>query len=124
MKEKELEMLEEKLINCQEDNYEEDDTLNALEDIFSDLIGVGLDTSELEDIKIDKKEFEKGVKSVSKIAGMFSCLKNVGMDTDSAFSYIINERNIEHSQIMQKMINKDQKEVAKIQSLQIDNQQV
>lgn len=124
MKEKELEMPEEKLINCQEDNYEEDDTLNALEDIFSDLIGVGLDTSELEDIKIDKKEFEKGVKSVSKIAGMFSCLKNVGMDTDSAFSYIINERNIEHSQIMQKMINKDQKEVAKIQSLQIDNQQV
>lgn len=124
MKEKELEMPEEKLINCQEDNYEEDDTLNALEDIFSDLIGVGLDTSELEDIKIDKKEFEKGVKSVSKIAGMFSCLKNVGMDTDSAFSYIINERNIEHSQIMQKMINKDQKEVAKIQSLQIDNQQI
>lgn len=122
MKEKKLETTEYLDNECVE--MEDDDSLDVLKDMLSDLIGVELDISELEDIKIDKAEFAKGVKSVSKFAGMFSCLKNVGMDTDSAFSLIINERNIEHSQAMQKMINKDQKEVAKIQSVQMENHQI
>lgn len=106
------------------DITEENSSTDLLEDILSDLMSVELDVSDLEGIKVDKTEFAKGVKSFSKYAGMFACLKNVGFDTDSAVGFILNERNIEHAQKMQKLINDNQKEVANITKLNIENSQI
>ena len=111
-------------LDLEDVNEEESSPMELLEDILSDLMSVELDTSDLEGIKVDKTEFVKGVKGVSKIAGMFTCLKNVGMDTDSAVGFILNERNIEHAQKMQKLINDNQKEVANITKLNIENSQI
>lgn len=106
------------------DEKEEYDHLGLLENILSDLMSVELDTSDLEGVKIDKTEFAKGVKSFSKFAGMFVCLKNVGMDTESAVSLILNERNIEHAHKIQKLINDNQENIAKITNINVENHQI
>ena len=90
------------------------DNSEYINELLLDMLKVSIDVSNLEDCIIDKKEFTKGIKEVSKVAGMFTCLKNVGMDTESALTYILNESNIKHSQDMQKMINQNQIEVGKI----------
>ena len=106
------------------DITEENSSKDLLEDILSDLMSVELDVSDLEGIKVDKTEFAKGVKSVSKYAGMFACLKNVGFDTDSAVGFILNERNIEHAQKMQKLINESQEKIAKNTRISVESHQI
>ena len=111
-------------LDLEDVNEEESSPMELLGDILSDLMSVELDTSDLEGIKVDKTEFVKGVKGVSKIAGMFTCLKNVGMDTDSAVGFILNERNIEHAQKMQKLINESQEKIAKNTSINVESHQI
>ena len=111
-------------LDLEDVNEEESDPMELLEDILSDLMSVELDTGDLEGIKVDKTEFAKGVKSVSKYAGMFACLKNVGFDTDSAVGFILNERNIEHAQKMQKLINESQEKIAKNTGINVESHQI
>lgn len=103
------------------DGFDESD---VLEDLFSKLNNIQLDTEGLEEIKIDKKEFLKGVKQVSILAGMFSCLRSVGMDMDSASAFILNERNISHAQSIQELINKNQLEIESKKEINFDNSQI
>lgn len=109
---------------CDYENEEQNNQMDLVEDILSELMSVELDTSDLEGIKIDKTEFAKGVKTVSKIAGMYSCLRNVGMDIDSAVGFILNERNIEHAQKMQKLINESQENIAITAGVNVENHQI
>lgn len=98
----------------EEEDIEGMDSMEMIEEMLQDMIKIELDTSDLVGTKIDKKEFEKGVKSISKVAGIFSCLKNIGMTEEAIVTYMLNERNIEHSQAMQKYVNDAQLEMAKI----------
>lgn len=100
------------------------DESDILEDLLSKLNNIQLNTDGLEDIKIDKKEFLKGVKQVSILAGMFSCLRSVGMDMDSASTFILNERNISHAQNIQELINKNQLEIETKKEINFDNSQI
>lgn len=100
-----------------EANEDESDAPNIgemIEEMLGDLLQVELDTSEVANSKIDKKEFEKGIKDMSRIAGRFSVLRNVGMSEEAIITYMLNDRNIEHSQAMQKVINEGQLEITKI----------
>lgn len=107
-----------------EENEDSMDAIAMIEEMLADMNKIEIDTTEVEGSKIDKKEFVKGVKEVSKLAGMFSCLKSVGASEDSIMAYILNERNIEHTQFMQGIVNETQLEVSKVQSLVMDNHQV
>lgn len=107
-----------------EENEDGMDAMAMIEEMLADMNGIEIDTTEVEGSKIDKKEFAKGVKEASKLAGIFSCLKGTGMSEDSIMAYVINERNIEHTQFMQDIVNKTQLEVSKVQSVMMESHQV
>ena len=103
------------------DEYDEE--LN-IESLLSEMLEIKLDNTDLENSKIDKKKFQDGIKQMSKIAGMYVCLVNAGMDGEFAFNMIANERNIEHAQKMQAIINETQIKISENQSMNVENHQI
>lgn len=116
--------MNEKDLNINEDIIDEGNTEGLeglgmeemLEEMLSDLLKVEVDTSSVQGIQIDDKEFAKGIKDLSRVAGRFTVLKNVGMSEEAIITYLINDRNIEHSKQMQQIINAGQIQFAKTQS--------
>lgn len=104
---------EEEAMDCEE-----------LENLLNSLMEIQIDTSNLEGVILDEKEFGKGVKYMSKFAGMFTCLKNVGMNSEEALTLILNESNIKATHDQQKEVNDMQKYLAKNQLVQIEKNQV
>ena len=85
---------------------------------------IPMELDNLEGIKYDKKEFDKGVKDYSYVAGAISSLLNAGLSSTDALNYIINRETIEHNFKLQEIINANNKEVAEIQELKIQSQQL
>lgn len=83
---------------------------------------IPMELENLKGIKYDKKEFDKGVKDYSYVAGAISSLLNAGLSSTDALNYIINRETIEHNFKLQEIINANNKEVAEIQELKIQSQ--
>lgn len=66
---------------------------------------ISVDTENLEDIKFNKTEFQKGVKSVSEVCGMITALANAGVSPTDALSYVMNERNTQANIKLTEMVN-------------------
>ena len=64
-----------------------DSTPQDLEQI---ILGVELDTEELQGAKYDEAEFKKGLKEYSYIAGAYVALSNAGISMVEAMNYILN----------------------------------
>lgn len=97
--------------DCEHDSLEGLD----LEDIVSQLIPqVQIDIDEVDLTPIDKEEFEKGVKEVSKLCGMYSTLRSVGIDNSSSVDIIMNLLNIEYNKETNKQTCDNNLKVAKL----------
>ena len=84
---------------------------------------IEINTDDIQGIKIDPKEFAKGVKSMSFMAGQYSVLKSVGIDSTSAIDMIVNERNVEYNLKLNEMTCINNREIANIQqTIQEQNQ--
>lgn len=83
---------------------------------------IPMELENLKGIKYDKKEFDKGIKDYSYVAGAISSLLNAGLSSTDALNYIINRETIEHNFKLQEIINANNKEVAEIQELKIQSQ--
>ena len=85
---------------------------------------ININTDNLDNVVIDKKEFEKGIKKYSVIAGAFSILNSVGYPKDLIHEMILNERTIYHNQALQQMNNINAEKIAKIQEVKIEQSQI
>ena len=85
---------------------------------------IPMDVDAVMGLKYDKKEFERGIKEASYIAGFISCLANAGVSPVETLGYFMNKDNIEHNQKLQDKINKSALEVAKEQSIKVENIQL
>ena len=85
---------------------------------------IELDIQNLEDCQIDKKEFQKGIKRGSELAGYFTVLKNAGVDSNTILQMILNEQTIQHNIDMAKINNEAQIEIVEKQQIVLEKQQV
>jgi Type II secretory pathway, component PulF len=73
-------------------------------------------------IEYDKDDFIKGLKDISFICGQLTGLLNTGITKEDAVTILVNRDNILHAQKLQKMINENNIEVSKIQTIKIEQQ--
>ena len=126
------ELNENEEVELREDSQEvclEDMSKDELLDIVYNLLEqknkeININTNNLNNIFIDKKEFEKGIKKYSAVAGAFSVLNSVGYPKDLIHEMILNERTIQHNQILQQMNNTNAEKIAKLQEVKIEQQQI
>lgn len=104
----------------------EDLTKEELIEVIQNLTNnkVELNTDSVQDIELNVDEFKVGVDSVSMICGMYSALRSVGYSEDLAHEVILNERNIDHSINTNIMTCENNKDIAKIQELKAEQQQI
>ena len=107
--------------NVGQEDMEEDITIDDIRDFIEESIPeVTVDTEEVQNISLDKKEFEKGIKSVSYFCGQYSALKNVGVDNGSCIDIIISLMNSKHNLEMNKLSCDNNVEISKIQQIQME----
>jgi len=81
-----------------------------------------LDIENLDDAKFDAEKFQKGLDDISEICGQICGLTNVGVSVADAFGYILNSQTINHNLETQKLINENNVEVSRINSIKIQEQ--
>ena len=120
--------IEDEELQCDCEEYDDEEELYTQEDIAQlldeVLPKVVCNTNELQDFKLNEKMFQNGVSSVSGICGQYSALTNVGVDKSSAIDIIMNIQNIEFNKIVNTENCTTNKETAKLQSVQIQSQQI
>ena len=79
--------------------------LNGIDEY--EVVPLILDTDNIMHIELDKKAFEKGIKSISELCGKFVGLVTVGMSKEDAASLLISRETAKHNV-----------ELAKIQDIQ------
>lgn len=85
---------------------------------------IELDISNIENCKIDKDEFEKGIKEASKTLGYFTCLKNGGLSNDVILQLILNDTTIQHNFELAKINGNTSIKVAEKQNFVMEKQQL
>jgi hypothetical protein len=104
------------------ENMSKDQLISVVEQLMS-IKDIEVDIDDVQGIKLDKKEFEKGIKLVSLTCGMISALTSVGLTKDQVMDYVINEQNINFNLKLNQMTCDSNKETAKIQqTVQEQNQ--
>lgn len=101
--------------------YTADEVIEIVEGVMPK---VNVETEECQGVQLDKDEFQKGVTHMSFVAGQISALVSAGLTVELATDFVMNERNIEHNQKLQEIINKNQLEVSKIQMVQNEKAQI
>lgn len=75
-------------------------------------------TENVKDLEIDQEEFKAGIDSVSFMCGQFNALVSSGIDKASAIDILLNERNIDYNLQLNQMTSDNNKEIARIQQVQ------
>jgi len=81
-----------------------------------------LDIENLDDAKFDAENFQRGLDDISEVCGQICGLTNVGVSVADAFTFVINNVNVKHNFEMQKLINLNNVEVSRINSIKIQEQ--
>ena len=120
---KELELNEEEQLSLED--LDRDELINIIYSLYEQKNKeIEIYTDNVQDTKINSKEFENGVNSFSFIAGAFSVLNSVGYPKDLIHEMIINERTITHNQYLQEINNKSSEKIANIQSVKLEQAQI
>jgi len=90
----------------------QDTELSEIESLYF----IPMNTDNLGEIKYDKKDFQKGVNSMSFDCGKITSLINCGVSAQDAVSWILNEQTLKHNREQQILVNENNITVAKIQS--------
>jgi hypothetical protein len=83
-----------------------------------------LDTENVEDLQLDKIEFEKGLKEVSYLSGMVTGLINIGIPLEEAINYLYARLNSDMNIKIAEINCKASIESSKNTSIIMDKQQV
>lgn len=78
---------------------------------------IEVDTENIQNLELDKKEFTKGLKSMSLIAGQFCALTSVGIDNASAIDVIVNMANTEFNLKLNQMTCDSNEKTARFQQV-------
>lgn len=105
------------------DDMSKDQLIDVIEQLMNTK-EVEVDTESVQGLEFDEDEFQAGIDSISFLAGQYSALKNVGIDSASAVDIILNERNIEYNLQINQMTCENNKAVAKIQQTISEQNQV
>lgn len=102
------------LLEQEDNNTDMEELLEAInEAIEENLPKIEIDTDDCQKVKLNIKEFEKGIKEMSCVCGQIAALQSCGITASEALSYI-NGREIEkHNKELQKLINNGELEAAK-----------
>jgi len=114
------------------EDMEDDTSLESLSkdeliDVIEQLMNskdVEVNTENIQNLGLNEKEFAKGLSSVSLIAGQYTGLKNVGIDSASAIDILINMANTEFNLKLNEMTCTNNKAVAGIQQTISEQNQV
>jgi len=85
---------------------------------------IEVNMDDVQGLSINVQEYQAGIDSISFLVGQYSALKRVGIDSTSAIDVILNERNIEYNLELNKMTCDNNREVAKIQQTNQEQNQV
>jgi len=105
------------------ESLSKDELIDVIEQLMNSK-DVNIDTDNLQNLSLDAKEYAKGLKSISLIAGQYSGLKSVGIDSTSAIDILINMANTEFNLKLNQMTGDSNKEVAKVQQFTQEQNQV
>lgn len=113
-----------------ENNNENQEQFIDISELTEQLQQVNINPIELpidnlqEVIEYDKNEFEKGIRSMSFLAGELTALLNTGITKEDAVTILVNKDNIEHAQKLQQMINENNIKVVEKQAEKVQNQEL
>ena len=85
---------------------------------------IEVNTDDVQGYCIDEQEYIAGVQSMSFLVGQIAVLKSVGVSEDFIREMILNRETIEHNQSLQQMNNESSERLAKIQQVQLEQNQV
>jgi hypothetical protein len=107
------EYINENECNCEDCHCEEPSESEKGYTSWDLMVPVVLDTENLGEIELDNNEFQRGVDSVSYVAGQITALLNCGLDLETAVGYIINAETIKHNQAMAQIEKEKNIEITK-----------
>lgn len=115
-----------KNVDMQEQEQQYELSMEELQDMMGQSIinPIQMEIDNLCEIHFDEKEFQKGIKEISKVCGVITGLINVGISPNNALDYVINKETIEHNQKLNKDTINGNKEIAQVQQVQIQSQQL
>lgn len=86
--------------------------------MFFDPLDIGTDNlAEDINIQLDRDEFIKGLKDVSRVCGMYTGLLNAGWSLEDSVAYIFNKMNVDHNIEVAKINANSNVEVSKNASM-------
>jgi len=81
----------------EEDNFAETECScnqnDSIEEIMLNFVNI-IDKNSISEITFDAKEFAKGVKDYSFVAGQITALVNCGLSPEMAMSYVLNKESV------------------------------
>ena len=102
-----------------EDDIETEEE-TTFDDLMEKLMRISIDTTNLEEVKFDKTNFQKGMKDASYLCGMLTALMNVGISAVDALAYYMNESTMDNNIKLNEMVN--EVEMSKIKAELIANE--
>ena len=102
-----------------EDDIETEEE-TTFDDLTEKLMRISIDTTNLEEVKFDKANFQKGMKDASYLCGMLTALMNVGISAVDALAYCMNESTMDNNIKLNEMVN--EVEMAKLKAELICNE--
>ena len=116
----EQELMEE--VESQEQEYfTQDEVYDIIEQVTPK---IEVNTDDVQGYCIDEQEYVAGIQSMSFLVGQIAVLKSVGVSEDFIREMILNRETIEHNQSLQQMNNDSSERLAKIQQVQLEQNQV
>lgn len=116
---KELELNEEESIGLED--MDKDELLNVI---------YGLLDSKENQIELDKesiassKIFDDGVAKALYYSGFYNCLISSGFSVDNAYELTLNQNTCDNNQSLQKIVNEGSVDIARIQEVKVEQQQI
>ena len=119
----ELELNEQESVNLED--LDKDELINIIYSLSEQKDKeIEIYTDNVQDTKIDSKEFENGVKSVSFVAGAFSALNSVGYPKDLIHEFLINRETIDYQLSLNEQTCESNERQAKITQVKLEQNQI
>lgn len=104
-----------------QEDYEEVDLEELIEQTLSKTT---LSTENIEDLQLDKKEFSKGIKDISYIAGQIVALQSIGYSQEYIHEFLLNKDTGKHNMELNKMTCDSNEKVAKAGAVQMEKNSI
>lgn len=105
------------------EDMSKEDLINTIYSL-SQLNKVDINTDNVSNLEVNQEEFKAGIDGISYLCGQFSALTSVGIDSSSAIDIILNQMNVDYNINLNHMTCENNKEIAKIQEIKIEQERI